>query len=145
MSGFAIYFVIRSCGIANDVPAKKSAHLSKRVWIGVAKHDRVFRIERYDKVVTVAPKRHQPLWRSRSEVTNPSTQSTDATATSSLRLPSIIHAICRRSVKPIFTGAVADGSEVAMTPPLLKRPNSVTVRSIMAAGLRGQADITTEG
>ncbi len=62
MSLCAIDFVVRRRGIANDFPAKKAAHLSKRLWIGVAKHNDVFWIERYNEVLAIAPKRHQPFW-----------------------------------------------------------------------------------
>ena len=56
MSLFATDFVVRrgAGGIANDFPA--NAHLSRRMWIGVAKHNDVFRIERYNRVLAIEPK-----------------------------------------------------------------------------------------
>lgn len=57
-----INFVVGGRCIADDFPTKKSAHLSKRMRIGVAKHDDVFRIERHDKVLTFPPKHHQSFW-----------------------------------------------------------------------------------
>lgn len=57
-----INFVVGGRCIADDFPTKKSAHLSKRMRIGVAKHHDVFRIERHDKVLTFPPKRHRSFW-----------------------------------------------------------------------------------
>jgi hypothetical protein len=58
-SALPIDFVVGGCCIADDFPAKKCAHLSKGVRIGVAKYDDVFRIKSHDKVLTITPKRHQ--------------------------------------------------------------------------------------
>jgi hypothetical protein len=54
-------FVIRAGTVANDLPSKAGAYLSKRVRLGAAKHNGVLRVEGEDEVVTVAPKCHEPF------------------------------------------------------------------------------------
>jgi hypothetical protein len=49
-------------GVANDLPTKKGAHLLKRMWIGVAKNNHVSRVGHHNKLLVIAPKRHQLLW-----------------------------------------------------------------------------------
>ena len=51
MSAFPINFIVRPRGITYDFPAKKAHRLSKRMRIGAAKHDDVFRIKGYNKVL----------------------------------------------------------------------------------------------
>jgi hypothetical protein len=52
--------VIRAGTIADDLPLKASAHLSKSVRLGVAKYDGVPGVEGDNELITVASKCNQP-------------------------------------------------------------------------------------
>ena len=51
---------LRARAVADDLPSERSTNLAKRNRFDVPKHDNVLRVKRDDKVITVAPKRHQP-------------------------------------------------------------------------------------
>jgi hypothetical protein len=53
--------VARVRAVADDLPPKAGADLSKGVWLSVPKHDEVLRVEGDDKISVVALKCHQPL------------------------------------------------------------------------------------
>ena len=53
--------IVRARAVANDLPSKEGAHLSKGVRFGVAKHDDVLGIEEHDEVIAVALKLYQPF------------------------------------------------------------------------------------
>ena len=52
---------VRAQVVADDFPSKRSTNLPKRNRFDVPKYNDILRVKRDDKVIAVAPKRHQPF------------------------------------------------------------------------------------